>query len=255
MKIKLSFIFLIFFLTWTQIESFQDSNIVVETNKELFGKDELVKIDGFVEGGIKDTLVLIKISSLNNGKIIEKSTMLDEHGHFYANFTNPLLDGSDIFELIVSSEIDGKILTHKQPISFTSKIPTVHSKSPDYVGGCLIATATYGSELAPQVQQLRELRDGVLLQTASGSTFMTSFNAFYYSFSPTIADWERQNHMFKYAVKMIITPLVLSLSILNYVDLDSEIEVLFYGSSIIALNLGLYMILPVSIIVWRCKSK
>jgi len=32
-------------------------------------------------------------------------------------------------------------------------------------GGCLIATATFGSELAPQVQQLRELRDNSLLQT------------------------------------------------------------------------------------------
>ncbi|GFN40677.1 MAG: hypothetical protein YK1309IOTA_2240001, partial [Marine Group I thaumarchaeote] len=29
-------------------------------------------------------------------------------------------------------------------------------------GGCLIATATYGTELAPQVQQLRELRDSSL---------------------------------------------------------------------------------------------
>ena len=39
-------------------------------------------------------------------------------------------------------------------------------------GGCLIATATYGSELAPQVQNLRELRDHKLLQTQSGSVFM-----------------------------------------------------------------------------------
>ena len=30
-------------------------------------------------------------------------------------------------------------------------------------GGCLIATATYGSELVPQVQQLREIRDNSLL--------------------------------------------------------------------------------------------
>ena len=30
-------------------------------------------------------------------------------------------------------------------------------------GGCLIATAAFGSELAPQVQQLRELRDNTIL--------------------------------------------------------------------------------------------
>ncbi len=58
-------------------------------------------------------------------------------------------------------------------------------------GGCLIATAAFGSELAPQVQMLRELRDNTVLSTISGTAFMTGFNQFYYSFSPTIADWER----------------------------------------------------------------
>ena len=60
-------------------------------------------------------------------------------------------------------------------------------------GGCLIATATYGSEMAPQVQQLRELRDNQLLQTESGTAFMGTFNDIYYSFSPIIADYEREN--------------------------------------------------------------
>ena len=64
-------------------------------------------------------------------------------------------------------------------------------------GGCLIATATYGSELAPQVQQLREIRENKLLQTESGSAFMNSFNHFYYSFSPVIADYEREHQIFK----------------------------------------------------------
>ena len=116
-------------------------------------------------------------------------------------------------------------------------------------GGCLIATATYNSELAPQVQQLRELRDNTLLQTKSGSTFMTEFNQFYYSFSPTIADWERQNPVFKEVVKITITPLLSSLSILNYVDMDSEVQVLGYGISLILLNVGMYVIAPVGIVV------
>ena len=54
-------------------------------------------------------------------------------------------------------------------------------------GGCLIATAAYGSEMAPQVQFLREIRDNTVLQTQSGTSFMTAFNSFYYTFSPTIA--------------------------------------------------------------------
>jgi len=117
-------------------------------------------------------------------------------------------------------------------------------------GGCLIATATFGSELAPQVQQLRELRDNSLLQTESGSAFMESFNQFYYSFSPAIADLERENPVFKEAVKLAITPLLTSLSILNYVDMDSEFEVLGYGISLILLNVGMYFFAP-GIVIYR----
>jgi len=76
---------------------------------------------------------------------------------------------------------------------------------------------------------------------------MTGFNKFYYSFSPTIADWERQNPVFKEAVKITITPLITSLSLLNYVNMDSEAEILGYGISLILLNLGMYVIAPVGI--------
>jgi len=114
-------------------------------------------------------------------------------------------------------------------------------------GGCLIATATYGTELAPQVQMLREIRDDSLLQTELGSSFMAGFNVFYYSFSPIVADWERQNPVFKEAVKLAITPLLSSLSILNYVNMDSEAEVLGYGISLILLNVGMYIVAPVGI--------
>ncbi|MCZ6583113.1 MAG: hypothetical protein O6761_08095, partial [Thaumarchaeota archaeon] len=115
-------------------------------------------------------------------------------------------------------------------------------------GGCLIATATFGSELASQVQQLRELRDNTLLQTNSGSAFMTGFNQIYYSFSPTIADWERENPTFKEVVKITLTPLITSLSLLNYVDMDSEQEVLGYGIGMILLNIGMYFVAPALII-------
>ncbi len=116
-------------------------------------------------------------------------------------------------------------------------------------GGCLIATAKYGSELDPQVQQLRELRDNKLLQTETGTSFMNTFNNIYYSFSPIIADYERENPTFKEIVKIVITPMISSLSILNYVDMDSEVEVLGYGISLILLNLGMYVGAPTIVIV------
>ena len=117
------------------------------------------------------------------------------------------------------------------------------------VGGCLIATATFDSELSLQVQQLREIRDNQLLQTESGTWFMQEFNKVYYSFSPLIADYERENPIFKEAVKLSLTPLLSSLTILNYVDLDSEEKVLGYGISLILLNLGMYLGAPVAILI------
>ncbi len=111
-------------------------------------------------------------------------------------------------------------------------------------GGCLIATATFGSEMAPQVQQLRELRDNAVLKTSSGMAFMTTFNQFYYSFSPTIADFEREHSVFKEVMKITLTPMISSLSLLNHVDIDSEQEMLGYGISLILLNIGMYVGIP-----------
>ena len=111
-------------------------------------------------------------------------------------------------------------------------------------GGCLIATATYGSELAPQVQQLRELRDSKILQSNAGITFMTGFNQVYYSFSPVIADYERENPIFKELVKIYITPLLATLSLLNHVEMDSDESVLGFGIGIISLNLAMYFGIP-----------
>ena len=122
-------------------------------------------------------------------------------------------------------------------------------------GGCLIATATFGSELAPQVQQLRELRDNTILKTSSGMAFMSTFNQIYYSFSPSIADMERENPVFKEFVKTALTPMISSLSLLNYADIDSEQEILAYGISLILLNVGMYVGIPVFGILTAYKIK
>jgi hypothetical protein len=124
--------------------------------------------------------------------------------------------------------------------SFAQPTPTPK----DNDGGCLIATAAFGSELSPQVQQLRELRDNTILNTKSGMAFMTTFNQFYYSFSPTVADFEREQPIFKEVMKITLTPMLTSLSILNHVNIDSEQEMLGYGISIILLNIGMYVGIP-----------
>jgi len=96
--------------------------------------------------------------------------------------------------------------------------------------------------MAPQVQFLREIRDNQLMSTDSGVSFMTGFNQFYYSFSPYIADYERENPMFQEAVKIGITPLLSSLSIMSHAE--SESQVLGYGIGVILMNIGMYFVAP-----------
>ena len=163
----------------------------------------------------------------------------------------------DNFEIM----IDGRI----QPINFDDNPifrqliadakakPEPESLPLARIGGCLIATATYGSELAPQVQLLREIRDNTVLQTQSGTSFMTAFNQFYYSFSPAIADYERENMVFKETVKLTLTPLLASLTLLQYADIDSEYDMLGYGIGIILLNIGMYFIAP-AVLITKIRS-
>ena len=183
----------------------------------------------------------------NVGEIIIPLDLID--GEFTI-----LLDGEEISanvnktgrSSVVSIEFDGKG-KHTLDIIATKYLGVELEKSNS--GGCLIATATFGSELAPQVQQLRELRDNTVLQTESGTSFMTEFNHFYYSFSPAIADYERENAVFKEAVKLTLTPLLTSLTLLQYVDIDSESSMLGYGIGIILLNIGMYFVAPAVLIM------
>lgn len=165
---------------------------------------------------------------------------------------NAFLQTVNNFEVM----IDGKMQpvdfddspVFKQLITAAKAKPEPESLPPARIGGCLIATAAYGSELAPQVQLLREIRDNTVLQTQSGTLFMTAFNQFYYSFSPAIADYERENTIFKETVKLTLTPLLASLTLLQHADIDSEYDMLGYGLGIILLNVGMYFVAPALLI-------
>ena len=212
--------------------------------------DENNKLTLYIESGLENNL----------GEIIIPQQLFDNELIFYLNDEeiNPKVNSSEsiLFVTVEFSDI-GKhtleILTEKSLDTLSTINTSQNEESVDSStgGGCLIATAAYDSELAPQVQQLRELRDNSLLQTTSGKEFLNSFNTFYYSFSPTIADLERQNFLFKELVKLLITPLISTLSILNYVDMDSEETVVGFGLSIIILNLGMYFVVPALGIIYR----
>ena len=171
---------------------------------------------------------------------------LTREGVFGAKIQKTTQDGYLRIVAIQNQEImsQGSTVSQFGEILINGNCVSDFENNPE-VGGCLIATATYGSEMAPQVQQLREIRDNQLMSTESGASFMTGFNPLYYSFSPYIADMERENPVFKEMVKIAITPMLSTLSILNYVDIDSESKVLGYGISLILLNGMMYVGIPI----------
>ncbi len=118
----------------------------------------------------------------------------------------------------------------------------------DSGGGCLVATATFGSELDQRVQLLREVRDSKVSSTESGRAFMGAFNSAYYSFSPHVADYMRENPSFADAARVLLTPMLLSLEIMNHAEAGSEVQVLAYGSLLILLNVGVYAAVPAAVL-------
>ncbi len=125
---------------------------------------------------------------------------------------------------------------------------------------CLIATAAFGSEFAPQVQELRAFRDSIAMQTFAGANFMVSFNAWYYSFSPAVADYERQSPALQSIVRAGVYPLVgiLDLSALAYdvvalVGADSEVGIVVAGLTASSL-IGLVFFAPVPALLAIMKS-
>jgi len=226
--------------------SFSDT-ITINTNKEQFAGGDTVEIDGDVENGVAGEFVALEIKDPNGETILIRTVTLGEGGTFSLKFKIPESGATGSYDIVANSKQDGQTITETKSITqstqqSTEKTSDTKSSSG---GGCLIATATYGSELAPEVQKLRELRDNSLLGTDSGTNFMNLFNDVYYSFSPAIADYERENPVFKEIVKLAITPMITSLSILNYVDMDSEESVLGYGISLILLNVGMYVGIPI----------
>ena len=247
-----SALFLILLLGISVIPISFAESITIQTNKEQFSSGDIVSIDGQVSGGNVGDFVALEIKNPSGETILIRTVTLGDGGSFDLKFKIPESGESGSYDIVANAQLGGQTITETKTISKTNTQSTSSNTSSKEGGGCLIATATYGSEMALEVQQLRELRDNQLLQTESGTSFMNTFNDIYYSFSPIIADYERENPLFKEAVKIAITPMISSLSLME--NANSESEVLGLGLSVIMLNIGMYLGVPAVVIVGIRKN-
>ena len=147
-------------------------------------------------------------------------------------------------EEMMSEEMMSEEMMSEEMMSEEMMSEEMMSEEMNDGGGCLIATAAFGSEMAPQVQSLREVRDNIILETESGKTFMTSFNHVYYAFSPAMADLERKDPMVRDTVRAVITPMIASLTIFENIEINSEVDVITYGVLVILANIIMYVGTP-----------
>jgi len=228
-------------LDFIQVENINRSKIFAD---EFLPLNSIIQVLIFSEQDLQ-------VKSVNSNVIetLQNIGDIQESGWFFTSKSGQKIDGRYIFGQ------ESSVSTNDLAFSIGDySEDDIEIKEVEGGGGCIIATAAFGSELAPQVQFLREIRDNTVLQTESGSAFMAGFNQFYYSFSPAVADYERENPAFKEAVKLTLTPLLTSLTLLQYADIDSEYEILGYGISIILLNIGMYFVAP-AILIMKIKKE
>jgi hypothetical protein len=117
---------------------------------------------------------------------------------------------------------------------------------------CFIASAAYGSSLAKPVQFLRGFRDNLALKTFAGSSFMKVFNAWYYSFSPSIANFIAGSFSLKLLTRAFIYPLIeiLTLASLAYHLFAFNPELAITITGLIASGLiGIVYFMPIALIM------
>jgi len=124
------------------------------------------------------------------------------------------------------------ILNYEPSLAST---PSTPQQSPR----CLIATATYASELSPEVQFLREFRDQEVMRTFAGREFMTVFDVWYYSFSPSIAKTIAHSPLIQAIFKMFFYPLIriLHLSAATYSAFSFSPELAVVTAGLVASTL------------------
>jgi streptogramin lyase len=147
----------------------------------------------------------------------------------------------------------------------STQITTFTTLNLTFLPSCLIASAAYGSELDPAVQYLRGFRDNTVKATYAGSRFMDVFNAWYYSFSPTVARYVAESPAAKAAVKAYLTPLfpILQASAATYHMFQFNPELAVTLAGILASTLiGLVYDTPLAMLAqyaawrkWRFKLK
>jgi hypothetical protein len=100
--------------------------------------------------------------------------------------------------------VTGSTSSTSSALSSTTSLPALPAN-------CPVSYAVSGSELAPFAEKLRMFRDQSIMKTRSGEAFMILFNAWYYSFSPHLAQYVSTRPMQRTLLRYGLYPLIVIL--------------------------------------------
>lgn len=138
-------------------------------------------------------IVRTRLAALCND--LDRSTEAADHAEWVLKNTSPDVPGMND----ETTRMMLQVLLH-----MAGRDPMMGREKPKK-GGCFIATASYGSPLAPEVTTLRQFRDEVLLSSKVGRAFV----AFYYFVSPPLASLiSRHSHLQAATRRFLLEPIL-----------------------------------------------
>jgi hypothetical protein len=239
-------------------------SITVSTDKAQYVQGETVRISGKVLDSQSNPVAGASVSvQVGEAPMMHFNLVYsDSSGSYLDSFILPISATPGQYNVYASASKPGytSVLQHTQftvlpqSTSTTSSASSSSSQSNGPPSLCFIATATYGSEVSPEVALLRNFRDAQVLRTSAGAGFMQAFNAFYYSFSPQVASFISSNGVVRAAMKVILYPLIgilfLSSKIFQISSVNGELAITISGT-FAALGIGAVYFGPIAILSSR----
>lgn len=233
-------------------------SVTVSTDKARYAPGETVRISGKVLDSQSNPVVGAVVSvQVGDPPLHVNLVYSDNSGSYLDSFIVPTSATPGQYKVFASASKPGYTSAQQQtqfnvPTQSTSTTSSSSSSQSNTTPSkCFIATATYGSEIAPEVALLRNFRDAEVLQTSAGRSFMQAFNALYYSFSPQVASFITSHSTVRSAMKVILYPLIgilyASNGIFQLLSFNRELAVTVSGI-FAALGIGVVYLGPIAIL-------
>ncbi len=121
---------------------------------------------------------------------------------------------------------------------------------------CIIATAAYGSEMAPEVIYMRYVRDRVVGSTPTGKILRDDFNNWYYVWSPPIAQYISDKPLLRAVFRVLLVPIDISVRVadLAFHAVGGENFGSILGFAVAAIIAVLsYVMIPTALLVFAIR--